>query len=205
MQQRQPASDVPSGRSGGVRGNEFLTSATAAVLIVLLAAEGVTILLLGDLLSAHMFIGMWLIPPLLVKLGSTGYRFARYYLGSRPYREKGPPFWALRLLAPVLVAATVVVFATGVVLLVIGHRSGTVLLLHKVSFVVWGACFAVHLLAYLPRAARSLRADWGPRRRERLLGSWMRLALVLSSIGAGLVLALVLLSPIVGWHRGAPG
>ena len=93
-------------RLGGTEGNEALTSAAAAVLTLLLAAEGLTLLDLGWLRVPHMFIGMVLIPPVLVKLGSTGYRFARYYAGTRPYREKGPPLMPLRLLAPVLVAAT---------------------------------------------------------------------------------------------------
>jgi hypothetical protein len=70
-------------RLGGTEGNEILTNATAVVLTLLLIAEGVTILLIGDLLSAHMFIGMVLIGPVLLKLGSTGYRFARYYSGAR--------------------------------------------------------------------------------------------------------------------------
>jgi hypothetical protein len=74
-------------RLGGTEGNEILTSATAVVLTLLLIAEGVTIVLIGDMLSAHLFIGMALIPPVLLKLGSTGYRFARYYTGARIYRE----------------------------------------------------------------------------------------------------------------------
>ena len=46
---------------------------------------------MGGLVSAHMFIGMVLIPPVLLKLASTGYRFVRYYTGSQAYRAKGPP------------------------------------------------------------------------------------------------------------------
>ena len=44
-----------SGRTalGGIAGNELLTGATAAVLTLLLAAEGVTILFLGGLLTEH--------------------------------------------------------------------------------------------------------------------------------------------------------
>lgn len=103
-----------------------------------------------------MVIGMVLIPPVLVKHGSTGYRFVRYYAGARLYREKGPPLLALRLLAPVLVISTLVVFATGVALLLVGHRSEVLGLLHKASFILWGACFAAHLLSYLPRVWRSL-------------------------------------------------
>ena len=52
-----------------------------------------------------MFVGLLLIPPVVLKLASTGYRFVRYYAGARAYREKGPPPLPLRLLAPVLVAS----------------------------------------------------------------------------------------------------
>src|SRR4051794_34861962 len=85
-------------RFGGTEGNEILTSATAAILTILLIAEGITIIRRGGLVSVHMFVGMLLIPPVLLKLASTGYRFARYYMGARIYREKGPPLLVLRLL-----------------------------------------------------------------------------------------------------------
>ena len=45
----------------GVAGNARLTAANAAVLLVLLAAEGVTILRVHQLLSPHVFIGVVLI------------------------------------------------------------------------------------------------------------------------------------------------
>src|SRR6266536_6655620 len=61
-------------RFGGTEGNEILTSAAAVVLTGLLAAEGVTIVRMGGLVSAHMFIGLVLIRPVLLKLESTGYR-----------------------------------------------------------------------------------------------------------------------------------
>jgi hypothetical protein len=85
-------------RFGGTEGNEILTSATAVVLTGLLAAEGLTIVRMGGLVTAHMFIGLVLIPPVLLKLASTGYRFVRYYTGSRAYRAAGPPPLPLRLL-----------------------------------------------------------------------------------------------------------
>jgi hypothetical protein len=104
-------------RAGRAAGNEILTSAAAAVLVLLLLAEGITIVHMRGLLSAHMFIGLVLIPPALLKLGSTGYRVISYYLGSRAYRAKGPPVLLLRTLAPVLVAGTIAVLASGVLLL----------------------------------------------------------------------------------------
>jgi hypothetical protein len=190
----------PTQSFGGPAGNEVLTSAAAAVLTLLLVAEGVTILDMGGLRTPHMFVGMLLIPPVLVKLGSTGYRFTRYYLGARPYREKGPPFLPLRLLAPILVAATLAVFASGVVLLIDGHKSDLVLEIHKVTFIVWGVVFAVHFLWYLPRMVRSLGSDWTAARRRELPGSGQRLALLVGATAAGIALAVVLLSTIRAWH-----
>ena len=192
-------------RLGGTEGNEILTSATAAVLTVLLAAEGITILRMGGLVSVHMFVGMLLIPPVLLKLASTGYRFVRYYTGARIYREKGPPPLALRLLAPVLVATTVGVFVTGVWLLLLGHRSDQLLMLHKITFIVWGVVFAIHFLAYAPRVVRFLRAEWGSVRRRAVPGTGLRGVLVAASLGAGLALALSLVSAISGWQSGHVG
>ena len=189
-------------RLGGTDGNQTLTSAVAAVLVVLLAAEGVTILNLDWLRRPHMFIGIVLIPPVLVKLASTGYRFARYYSRAPAYREKGPPLLPLPLQAPILVTATLVELATGVGLLIVGHRSGLLLQLHKIAFIVFAATFGVHFLVYLPRVARSLTADWTAARRREVPGSLMRLVLVIGSVGAGIALALALLSSITGWHGG---
>ena len=95
------------------------------------------------------------------QLASTGYRFARYYGGARAYREKGPPALPMRLLAPILVAMTIGVFASGIWLLALEHKSDQVLLLHKVTFIVWGVVFAIHFLVYAPRALKSVRRDWG--------------------------------------------
>jgi hypothetical protein len=189
----------PGGLLGGVEGNELLTSATGAVLTVLLLAEGATIVWLGGLLTEHMFIGLVLIPPVALKLASAGYRFARYYAGSVRYRVKGPPPLPLRLLAPVLVAMTVVIFATGVGLLLLGHKSDVLLELHKVSFIVWGACFGVHFLWHLPHVWVALAPG---RRARRPAGSSVRGLAVAASIGAGAVLAVALLSLIEGWQRG---
>jgi hypothetical protein len=182
-------------RLGGTEGNEVLTSAVAVVLVVLLVAEGVTIIRMRGLVTVHMFIGMVLIPPVLLKLASTGYRFVRYYTRAPSYREKGPPLLPLRLLAPLLVTATVVVFATGVALLLLGHRSDTLIEVHKVAFIVWGVVFGVHLLAYAGRVVRSLRGRAVP-------GSGLRGMLVAASVGAGAALAVSLLTTMNGWNGG---
>ena len=56
---------------------------TGALLLVGFAVEGVTILELPRLLFLHFLIGLLLIGPVLLKIGSTGYRFVRYYTGSQ--------------------------------------------------------------------------------------------------------------------------
>lgn len=186
----------------GTAANEILTSATAFVLTLLLAAEGITIVWIGGLRNEHMFIGMALIPPVLLKLGSTGYRFARYYLRTPAYREKGPPLLPLRLLAPGLVLTTLIVFASGVALLVAGHKSNTLFTFHKVSFIVWGVLFGVHFLAHLQRMAGSLLGDWTREGRRRVPGAELRLGLVIAATGGGVALALAVLPLITGWHPG---
>src|ERR1700751_6316699 len=65
-------------------GNERLTSSTGLVLLVLLLVETLTTLALRTYLDVHLFLGLVLLPPVALKLASTGWRFARYYTRSRP-------------------------------------------------------------------------------------------------------------------------
>jgi hypothetical protein len=148
-----------------------------------------------------MFIGLMLIPPVILKLASTGYRLVRYYGGATTYREKGPPALPMRLLAPILVAMTIGVFATGIWLLALEHKSDQVLLLHRVCFIIWGAVFAIHFLVYAPRAFKSVRRDWGSMRDHPVPGSGVRGLLIAASVGAGAALATSLISSISGWHK----
>src|SRR5580765_6201773 len=90
LRERSSSLQAPGRRAfGGTAGNELITLGTASILTVLLAAEGVTLLDLHGLRTPHMVLGLVLIPPLMVKLASTGYRMVRYYTGARAYREKG--------------------------------------------------------------------------------------------------------------------
>lgn len=188
--------------TGGPEGNERLTAGAAAVLFVLLAAEGVTIVFLRPLLSAHVFIGMLLIPPVALKTASTGWRFLRYYTGDRSYRVKGPPLLPLRLLAPLVVASTVSLFATGVALLVVGPGRGVVLGLHKASFAVWLVAMGLHVLAYIRRVPGLARADWRPRDPAPVGGSFARRSLVAGALVVGVILAVATVryaQPWVHW------
>jgi hypothetical protein len=167
---------------GGSAGNEQLTLALAALLIVLLAVEGATILQIRSLLTIHAFVGMLLIPLVALKLASTGWRMLRYYQRDEEYVLRGPPHVALRMfVAPVLVLSTLFVFGTGVALLALGQTHGTLVGLHKASFLVWAGAFGLHVLVHLIELPRL--------RRLRIPGVVLRLALVTASVAAGLVLA----------------
>jgi hypothetical protein len=177
---------------------------TGAVLLVLLAAEGFTILSLGQLLTPHFFIGMLLLGPVALKAGSTIYRFIRYYAGSAPYRRKGPPAPLLRLLGPVIIASTAVVFGTGIALAVTGPGGRQPwLFLHKASFVIWFCAVTIHVLAYLPRLPRLLASE-ARGTPAALGGRGLRLALLVASLVAGLVIAMLTVHLAMPWHSGGP-
>jgi hypothetical protein len=188
--------------AGGTAGNEQLTAAAGLVLMVLLAALGVTIVRIGPLLAAHMFIGLLLVPPILLKIASTGYRFVRYYTRSPSYRREGPPAASMRAIAPVVVLSTVVVFASGVALLLVGPSSrGALLPIHKASFVVWIASTAIHVIGHLPELPRALRATSESR------GEWSgdgtgragRLLSLAGAVVAGTVLAILYIPQFTPW------
>lgn len=167
-----------------------MTGSIAAVLLVLLAAEGATILRIGSLLNAHVFIGMLLIPPIALKIGSTGYRFVRYYAGSPAYRRKGPPPALLRLLGPFVVVLTVVMFASGVAFLFTGFRlRQNLLLIHKVSFVLWLGAMTIHVLGHLLDTARLAPRDFYWRTRKQVAGAGLRQWSIAASLVVGVLLA----------------
>ena len=190
----------PAGGRGRRRGNARLTGGAAALLLVLLAAEGATIPFIGRLVGPHIFIGVLLIPPVLLKMASTGYRFARYYAGNPPYRRKGPPGRDAAARAGV-VATTLALFATGVWLMAEGPRNNTVVFLHKASFIAWVALMTVHVLGHVLEVPRLATPDWrrAGGREAALAGSGMRVSLLIASLLAGLVFALATLSLIGPW------
>jgi hypothetical protein len=167
---------------GGSAGNEQLTAIVATLLVVLLAVEGATLLDLRGLLTVHAFVGMLLIPVIALKLGSTGWRFARYYLGGDEYVRRGPPHVFLRaVVAPLMVLSTIVLFATGVALLATGETEGSVVGLHKASFIVWLGATGIHVLLRLAPLVAALG--------RRVPGMRARLALAGAAVLSGAALA----------------
>jgi hypothetical protein len=186
----------------GVEANARLTGSIAAVLLILLAVEGVTILEVSSLLRLHVFVGMLLVPPVLLKTATTGYRFARYYAGSPPYVQRGPPPPVLRILGPVVGVATIAVLGTGVSLLwTPSSWRDTTLLLHKATFVVWFGAMTVHVLGHLVDTYRLAPRDWTPKA-VYVPGLWLRRAVVVATLLAGAGLGLIALSQVDTWVHG---
>jgi len=190
---------------GGTDGNEELTSRVGVVLIVLFAVLGVTILQIRQLIWLHLFLGLLLLGPVALKLASTGYRFVRYYARDTTYLRKGPPELALRAMGPILVASTMAVFTSGIVLLFEGPRNRALpLLIHKASFIVWLVFVGLHIVGHLPGFASALRASnvsqEGLGTATGAAGRWI---VLVGAIVGGVVLALALIPHFGLWT--APG
>lgn len=170
-------------------GNERLTAAIGVLLLVPILVELATIVLgVHTFMSLHVFVGLALIPPVLLKLGSTGWRFARYYTRSRAYVEHGPPHMAMRLLAPLLVAATVVLFSSGVAMgLLHGQALHLARRLHGPTSVIWLLLIGVHVLVYLGRALRDYSRDLRPNSRPTVPGARRRTYVIAAALSFGLL------------------
>jgi hypothetical protein len=182
--------------------NARLTGALAAILLLLLAAEGVTVLRVGQLLTAHVVIGLILVPPVLAKIGSTSWRFVRYYGGDPEYRKKGPPKPILRVLGPLVVVLTAVLFASGIALLLAPSSwRGTLLFVHRASFFLWLAVMAVHVLGHLVETGRLAPQDWMRRTSRRVGGAGARRLLIVATIVVGVVLAMSLVGNVQSYRQ----
>jgi len=204
---RRPAEAPGSPESAppdpGVEGNRRLTSVNGVLLLILLAVQGITVLRVQRLLSLHVFIGVLLVGPVLLKAASTTYRFVRYYRGDRAYRASGPPHPLLRLIGPVVIAATVALLASGIALILAGpaHRQ-PFLRLHQASFVIWFIVMTVHVLGHVRGALRHTADEardsrHAPTGRLRLL----RLAVIAAALVAGVGLAATLLPRAAQWKH----
>jgi hypothetical protein len=171
----------------------------------LIVVELVTPVSLRTLLSAHVFAGVLLAGPLAVKIGSTGYRFLRYYTRSPAYVLRGPPRLALRVLAPLLLATTLVVIGSGIGLVVTGPRyAGLLLPLHGFSVLVWLPLIAIHVFAYIWRVPRLVADDLSKPSTEQAPGRGPRLGMNLGSLMLGTfgaILLLPLAAPWIPWSQ----
>jgi hypothetical protein len=211
---RRHRPDPVIGRSSGPAGNAQLTAWTGLVLLVLIAIELVTLLDVRGLLSWHVVVGVLLSAVALLKIGSTGWRILRYYTGNQPYKTAGPPPMLLRILGPLVIAATVGVLGSGLWLIAIGPESsrspmGSVLgfsldwlSIHQGMFVVFAVLVGLHLLArlvpsFVLATGRVHRAEGG----GRLRGMAPRLVILGATLVAGALAAALILPAALGWRN----
>jgi hypothetical protein len=188
---------------GGSAGNERLTASTAAVLLVVLALEGLTLLGVRQFLRPHIFLGLLLIPLVLLKLVSTGWRMTRYYRRSAEYVRRGPPAVLIRMIvAPVLVVSTISLIATGIAAAAF-DQGGLLLNLHKLSFFVWLGAMSIHVLTRGLKLPRLIAADWWSG--DGLRGRRTRQLLLTGTVVAGLGVAVLGFPAVDHWQDRGSG
>jgi hypothetical protein len=177
-----------------VEANARLTAMTALVLLLLVIAELATVVLgARGHLSLHVVIGLILVPPVLLKIGTTTWRMVSYYSGDAAYLEKGPPPVALRILGPFLVVLTFLVLGSGIGLVVVPRSlHSSLLIVHKASFYLWLATFLVHAVAHFKQMIRLAGRDVLARTRVLSAGARSRQLLLAGSLLLGGALALLL-------------
>ena len=106
------------------------------------------------------------------------------------------------LVAPIVVASTVALFATGIAVVALGRR-GLLLGLHKASFIVWFAAMSVHVLAHVLELPRLVAVDWW--RGDGLSGRRLRQAVVAGALVAGLVAAVAAVPLADHWQDQTTG
>ncbi|MCM2535323.1 hypothetical protein NDK43_26980 [Neobacillus pocheonensis] len=182
--------------------NKRMTAIAGTVLFVLIIVELVITAKLHELISEHIFVGILLSGPLVVKIFSTGYRFFLYYTKSPDFVRAGPPNTLLRLLAPFLVLITILVFISGFGLVLGGHaKKGLFLKIHAVSITLWLPLLAVHIYAYIRKVPGLIANDWTRKSKFRVPGREGRVginvaALIVSGIAA------IIMTP---WNAGGHG
>jgi hypothetical protein len=182
----------------GVEGNARLTGATGAVLFVLLAAEGITILRIHDLITAHVFVGIAITAFVASKLGSVGYRFARYYSRDPAYVRKGAPNPVLRVVGAIVVLTTIAVLATGIAGLASGRSTHWLIDLHKASFILWFVAMTVHVVGHFLDTPALAIADYrSTPGAQPVSGVWLRRLATGATLVTGIVLAVVVINS--GW------
>jgi hypothetical protein len=188
----------PAGGGAGPAGNARFTALTGTMLLLPLAVVLASGVFFGDARTVHFFAGFVVIPPVGLKLATTGWHAARYYIRDRRdhgYRALGPPGWTSRALGPVLVAAAILVLGSGVALWVQRTEHGPWSTVHTDSAVVLALALGGHLLLRAWRTAWHTAADLGMVAAPPLPGRTWRRAMVTASLACGVVIAAAAVLP----------
>lgn len=203
----EPGQRIPPPDGGaGPAGNARFTALTGAMLLLPLAVVLISGVFFGDVKSLHFFVGFVVIPPVALKLATTGWHAARYYIRDRRdhgYRALGPPRWLSRALGPALVAAAIVVLASGVALWLGRTERGPWSTVHTDSAVVLALALGAHLLLRAWRTTWHTAAELGLIAAPPLPGRTWRRATVTASLACGVVIAAAVVLP-TSWPVQAP-
>jgi hypothetical protein len=186
--------------------NARLVAITGLALLVLLPVPYATALNLDVLWRVHYFSSLLLIPLLVVNLAGTGWRALRYYLRDRGFREDGPPHPMPRITAPILVLSTVVLFLSGVAMLLGADRFGPWSTIHNAAAIVFTGALALHLLAHLWDTPAEVVADVAPTRAApamRVAGSRRRITVTVVAFVLGITVAAAAM-PVSQWQGSRP-
>jgi hypothetical protein len=194
--------------TGGPAGNAQLTAWIGLVLLIAFIAELVTLLDVTALISWHIAIGVLLVPPALAKTATTSWRILRYYAGSRPYRQAGPPPLLLRLLGPLVVVTTLAVLGSGLALIALGPESTSTALtvvagqrispltIHQAAFIAWAVATGLHVIA---RIVPAVRLTLTPAGSVRLAGMSGRTLTLLATVAIAAITAVLVLQLATSW------
>lgn len=199
--------------TGGPAGNARLTAWIGLALLVLFLVESATLISLSSLLVVHLFVGAFLVPLVLLKTATTGWRMLRYYTGSERYVASGPPPLLLRLLGPAVVVGALAVLGTGLSLVALGQSAHDELFsvpgfrvdavaLHQAAFILWLATSSLHLLGRFVPALQLSRLVSGPESVPRTLpGTMSRLGLVGLTLAVAVATGALVLSLGGSWRH----
>jgi hypothetical protein len=202
---RAHRNDPALARSGGPAGNAQLTAWMGLVLLVLFLAELVTLLDVRGLISWHVAIGA------LAKTGTTTWRILRYYTGSAPYQQAGPPPLLLRLLGPLVVLTTLALLGTGIALVAFGPDSSstpivtvagrdvTAVTLHQASFLAWAVATGLHVLT---RTVPAIRLTAAHPSAGQVAGIVPRAVILTATVALAAAVAAITLSLAGSWVTG---
>lgn len=184
----------------GVRQNARLTAVTGFLLLLLLGAELVTALGIDGMIGPHLVIGAAVLAPLVLKLGTTGWKIVHYYVHAPAYVRAGPPSLLRRFLAPFVIVTTVGLLGTGTALMVLGPaNAGRLATFHRAFFAAWCAALALHVLLHVLRSARAVRAEVTATSTEALPGRWQRALVLAGTLAVGLGLAAWAAQHVAPW------
>jgi hypothetical protein len=206
--------DPVSPATGGPAGNARLTAWIGLVLLVAFLVETATLISMSGFIAVHIFVGAFLLPVVLLKTATTGWRMLRYYARSEQYVESGPPPLLLRLLGPIVVVGALAVLGTGLSLVALGQSSHNNLFtvvgfgvspitLHQAAFVIWVSSTVLHLLGRFVPALQLSRLMPGPDAvPQDVPGRRSRVAIVVLTFAIAVATGTIVLGLSGSWTSG---